>query len=196
MRLLFKFCIFRCLCNTNTIVASVVYMCMCTILIPNHHLQYKKMEGRPRSFYHVNGVSVYLGTRGWGQGQGQGQGVLIKRTSALNQEWYVFLFTNIQNSSAWGRNYKIRPQARSFDWEPLPPSVYLGRHLRHQCDKMDHTFPLSFCMLQATINWAVGRAWNEARHNGMFGRKLCCPLLIYTAHTTVMKCVIALTYFV
>ena len=38
---------------------------------------------------------------------------------------YIFYFVNIQNSSAWGRNYKIRSQARSFNGGPLPPSVYL-----------------------------------------------------------------------
>ena len=37
----------------------------------------------------------------------------------LNQEW---------NSSTWDRNYKKRPQARSFNREPLASSVYLGRH--------------------------------------------------------------------
>ena len=29
----------------------------------------------------------------------------------LNQEWYVFCFANIQNSSAWSRNYEIRPHS-------------------------------------------------------------------------------------
>ena len=32
-----------------------------------------------------------------------------------------FCFANIFNSSAWGSNYKIKPLARSFDGEPLPP---------------------------------------------------------------------------
>ena len=30
---------------------------------------------------------------------------------------------NVRNSSTWGGNYNIRPQARSFDGGPLPPSL-------------------------------------------------------------------------
>ena len=45
----------------------------------------------------------------------------------MKQERYVFRFANVRNSSAWGRNYKIRPEARFFDQGPLLPSVYLGR---------------------------------------------------------------------
>ena len=41
----------------------------------------------------------------------------------FNQERYAFHFANVRNSSAWGRNYKIRPLARSFDGGPLPSSV-------------------------------------------------------------------------
>ena len=40
----------------------------------------------------------------------------------------------------------------SFDGGPLPPSVYLGRHWRHSCDKMDQAFPLCYCILQAIEN--------------------------------------------
>ena len=76
-----------------------------------------------------------------------------------NLEWYVFRFTNIQNSNTSGRNYKISPQARSFDGGPLPPSVYLGRHSR---DNIYQAFPLCFCILQAIKNWTVGRPGNEA----------------------------------
>ena len=83
--------------------------------------------GRPGIIYHVNDVSVYLGRQ-------RGEGSLIERTHfahtffVLNQERYAFRFTNIRNSSAWGRNYKIRALACSFDWGPLPPLSNLGRH--------------------------------------------------------------------
>ena len=80
-----------------------------------------------------------------------------------NQEWYVFHFTNVLNSSTWGRNYKIRPQARSYNEGPLPSSVYLGRHWHHSCDKTYQAFPFRFCILQAIENWMVGRPGNEAR---------------------------------
>ena len=39
----------------------------------------------------------------------------------LNKERYIFHFTNVRNSSAWGRNYKIRSQACSFNGELLLP---------------------------------------------------------------------------
>ena len=84
-------------------------------------LQYAKMEGeRSGIIYHVNDVSVYRG----------GEGSLIERTLfadaffILNQERYAFRFANLWNSSAWGRNYKIRPLARSIDGgPPLPLST-------------------------------------------------------------------------
>ena len=48
-----------------------------------------------------------------------GEGSLTERTHfthaffVLNQERYASCFVNVQNSSAWGRNYKIRPLAHS-----------------------------------------------------------------------------------
>ena len=36
----------------------------------------------------------------------------------LNQEWWVFHFANVRNSSAWDINYKRRPQGCRLD---LPP---------------------------------------------------------------------------
>ena len=60
-------------------------------------------------------------------GRQRGEGSLIKRAYfayaffTLNQEWYLFCFVNVQNFSAWGRNYKIRPLARSFDGRPSLP---------------------------------------------------------------------------
>ena len=99
-----------------------------------------------------------------------GEGSLVERmhfTHAffiLNQEGCVFFLclANTWNSSAWDRNYKKRPQARSFNWGRFPPSVYLGRHWRHSCDKMDQAFPLHFCTLQVTRNRMVGRPGNKA----------------------------------
>ena len=76
----------------------------------------------------------------------------------LNKEWYVFHFTNVQNSRAWDRNYQKKSKARSFNRGPL----YLGGHWCHSHDKMDQAFPHSFCILQVIINWTVGRPGNEA----------------------------------
>ena len=91
---------------------------------------------------------------------GGGEGSPIERTHfvhpffVLKQEQYVFRFANVQNSSAWGRNYKIRPQARFFlIGDPSPPLSTL-------VDKM--SFPLHFCILQVIKNWIVGRPKNKA----------------------------------
>ena len=92
--------------------------------------------------------SVYLDTQG-------GEGVPDQRTHftdalfVLNQEQYGFHFANVWNSSTWGRNYKIRPLAHSFDGGLPSLSVYLGRHWRHSHDKMDQAFLLRFCILEA-----------------------------------------------
>ena len=77
----------------------------------------------------------------------------------FNQERYAFRFANVQKSSAWGRNYKIRPLACSFDGG----SLHLDRHWRHSRDKWYQAFPLRFCILQAIKNWTVGRPGNEAK---------------------------------
>ena len=77
----------------------------------------KNEGGRPAIIYHLNDVSIYPG---W-------EGSLIERMHfahaffVLKQERYAFRFANIRNSSAWGRNYKIRALARSFDWGPPGP---------------------------------------------------------------------------
>ena len=90
----------------------------------------QKQRRRPDPFYHVNDVSVYLGID-----RGR-EGPPIKRMHSahvllvLNQEWYVFRFLDVWNSSAWDRNCKVKLHASSFDWGPLPPSVYLGRQPR------------------------------------------------------------------
>ena len=56
----------------------------------------KNEGGRPGPFYHWNDVSVYLvGRRGWGGGMHYSHAFFV-----LNQEWYAFRFTNVQNPSA------------------------------------------------------------------------------------------------
>ena len=62
-------------------------------------------------FYHVTDISVYLGRHRGGSGPPLTEPISCMHS---NLEWYIFRFTNIRNSSAWGRDYKIRPQARSF----------------------------------------------------------------------------------
>ena len=57
---------------------------------------------------------------------------------------------NIRNSSAWDRNYKIRPLTCSFNGGPLSsPSVYLGRYWRH-----------SLCL--DTLNVQISEVWQWA----------------------------------
>ena len=66
----------------------------------------------------MNDVSVYLGRH-----KEEESPIKIMPSAhmlfVLNQEQYVFHFANVQNSSIWGRNYKIRPHAHSFDGGPL-----------------------------------------------------------------------------
>ena len=46
-----------------------------------------------------------------------------------------FVLANVQNSSAWDRNYKKRPQARSFNGDPSPSvytdAIYVIKWTRH-----------------------------------------------------------------
>ena len=60
------------------------------------------------------------------------------------------------------QNGELVHKVRSFDWGPLPPSVYLGRRWRHSRDKKDQVFPLCFCILQAIKHWTVGRPENKS----------------------------------
>ena len=68
-----------------------------------------------------------------------------------------------------GRNYKIRPQAHSFDRGPLPPPlcqlsipVYLVDTDVIQVIKWTRPSRLRFCILQVIKIWTVGRPGNEA----------------------------------
>ena len=87
-----------------------------------------------------------------------GEGFLIERTHfahtffVLNQEWNVFRFANIRNSSTWGRNYKA--SSSFFRLGTPPPSVYLGRLNVIHMIKWTRPFPC-FCLLQAvkTEQW-------------------------------------------
>ena len=107
-------------------------------------------------------ICVYLGRQ-----KGGGEGSPIERTHFMyvlfvsNLEWYVLHFANIRNSSAWGRNYKIRPQAHSFDGGPLYPSVYLhvGRHWRHSHDKNIPGLPPQFLHTASNQKLDGGKAW-------------------------------------
>ena len=103
----------------------------------------------------MNGVSAYLGSQ-------SGKESLIERILfayaffVLKQEWYTFCSVNIWNySSAWGRNYKIRPPARSLDGGHLPPSVYLCRHWHHSHDKCSRTSHsiFAYCKQSKTGRW-------------------------------------------
>ena len=118
-------------------------------------------RGRSGLFYHVNDVSIYLGR--WG-GVPDQKSIFRVRVIRFEPGTVHFLLANVQNSSTWERNYKKRPQHRSFNRHPPPPppSVYLGRHWRHSCEKMDQAFPLHFIMY-TTSNQKLdsGKAWEQ-----------------------------------
>ena len=76
----------------------------------------------------MNDVGVHLGVdhgqRGVGNPGSKARMHFVHMFFVLNQERYTFCFVNIRNSSAWGRNYKIRlALAHSFDGG-LPPPLF------------------------------------------------------------------------
>ena len=114
-------------------------------------------RGRSGLFYHVNDVSVYLG------GQGDEEGCLIKRACfvyvlfVLNQEWYIFCLQTFK-TPALGKETTRKGLniVLSIGTPPPPPSVYLGRHWRHSCKKMDQAFPsfyYVYCKQSKTGRW-------------------------------------------
>ena len=108
----------------------------------------QKWRGRPGPFYHMNDVIVYLGRHregGWGRGPPSKEYTCVL---CLNQEQYVFCFANVQNSSPWGRNCKIRPQAI---WCMLGTGLYLNLIHSFMCDI--HVPPM-----QLTTGQGRGRA--------------------------------------
>ena len=72
----------------------------------------QKWKGKAWFILSCEECFVYLGRQ-----RGGGEGSLIEGTHfaheffVLKQERYVFCFMNVQNFSAWVRNYKIRPEA-------------------------------------------------------------------------------------
>ena len=104
----------------------------------------------------MNDVNVYWGR--WGGGVPNQKNAF--HTPILHFEPGVVRFSlNAQNSSAWDRNHKKRPQGCSFNGGPLsPPPLYLGRHWRQSHDKMDQASPLSFkyCKRSKTGPWEQG----------------------------------------
>ena len=85
----------------NSLV-SITFPGLLTIQFFDH----KNEGGMSGSYYHMKDVSVHS----------RGEESPIKRTHfahaffVFNKEQYVFGFANTRNSSAWDRNYKIRPQ--------------------------------------------------------------------------------------
>ena len=88
----------------------------------------------------------------------RGKGPLTKRMHwphaffALNNEWQVFHFTNVQESGSYlARHCKKAPQDCSFSQGFLHPSVYLGRHWCNLClwwVLLDFPLCFSYCKLQ------------------------------------------------
>ena len=124
------------------------------------HLQYAKTEGESLVSFITWMMSVAT------EVDREGEGSLIERTHfvhtffVLNQEWYTFRFTNVRNSSALGRNCKIRSLPLSFDSGTLPLSLHLGRHWCHSCDKWYQVFPLHFAYCKRS-KLDGGKAWER-----------------------------------
>ena len=120
------------------------YICSSLVPSPSHGpvfdcLQYAKTEGEGLVHF-ITWMTLCLPR--WTEG-GRGTHFALA-FFILNQERYIFHFVNVQNSSCWARNFKIRLQACFFNGGPLPHS-----------DKMDEAFPLHFRILQAIKNWMV-----------------------------------------
>ena len=114
------------------------------------------------AFYQMNDISVYLGWQRGGGGHQSKEQISHTRSLFWTTSGMFFALQMFEALALGAETCKIRLQAHSFDGGPLPPSVYLGRHWRHSCDKMDQAFPLCFCTLQAIKNWMVRRPGNEA----------------------------------
>ena len=100
--------------------------------------------GRPGPFYHIVHVSVYLG-----------------RQRGKRGPWL-----NIQNSSDWEINYKIKPQASFFNQGLLHPSPPpLSTKVDTDVILVIKGRGLHFCKLQVIKNWTVGRPGNKTTSN-------------------------------
>ena len=104
----------------------------------------------PGPFYHVNDVRVYLGR--------QRRGGVPNQKNTFVHVFFVFRFANVRKSSTWGRNYKIRPQARLFGGGSLPHSV--DTDVTHVI-KWTRTPSSIFAYCKRSKNWTEGRPGNE-----------------------------------
>ena len=111
-------------------------------------------------FYHVNdSVSTWV--------DGVGEGCPIEKTHFVhvffvsNLERYVFQCANVRNSSACGRNCKVRPLTHSFDaffqWG-TPPSLGLPR--RPSRNKIYRHSPSIFAYCKQS-KLDSGKAWER-----------------------------------
>ena len=101
-------------------------------------------------FHHVNDINVYLGTQ-------RGKGSPTPKKYAffvLNNKRQGFPFVKDQKSSTW-TDTKRKGLKLTLLVGELSPSVHLGRHWCHSCDKIDQAFPLH--SIKRSINWTVGR---------------------------------------
>ena len=116
-------------------------------------LQHPKWRGKAWSILSHEWHFVYLGRQRRGGSWSHFTYVFF----VLKQEWYVICFTNVWNSSTWGRNYRIRTQACFFDQEPfpLPPSVYLGTQINVRPS------PSDFAHCKRSKSLDSGKAWEQ-----------------------------------
>ena len=134
----------------------------------------------PGPFYHVNDISVYLG-RQRGGGVPNQKNTFVHAFFVLKQEWYVFRFANIRKSRAWGRNYKIRPQARLFNGGPLPHSV--DTDVTHVI-KWTRTPSSIFAYCKRSKNWTERRPGNETIVIICTGCLQCLCIMLENLHVS------------
>ena len=117
------------------------------------HLQ--KWRRRPGPFYHMNDISVYLGR----QREGPPLEELLFAHTFLCFEPEVVCFSLHEHSKLQHLGQKLHDKASS---SPQACSFFWLVDWCHSRDKIYQVFPLRFCILQASINWTVGRPGNGA----------------------------------
>ena len=134
--------------NLNLVPTQFLDYMSATAAEPSHHLvfdhlQYAKMKGEGLVYF------ITWMTSGRQREEGVPDRKNAFRTCVLHFELGAahFCFANIWNFSLGGRNYKVRPQACSFDGGPLPPLPRLDTDIFHMINWARH-----LCILQAIKN--------------------------------------------
>ena len=128
---------------------------------------------RPGIFYHMNDVSVYLGRQRRG-GVPDWENAFCVLHFEPGVVCVCFLLHERFKLQCLGKKLH---QAHSTHGGPLPPSVYLGRHWHHSCDKMDHTSlsVFAYCKRSKTGQWeGLGTRLKTITCGDVSGCVACC----------------------